>query len=500
MRRARRGHHEPHGCRGRGAQARARHPAPPLPSPTARCSRRRCAPTPRPASSIARGAPRAPAHHRLLLGRRVAVEHPVPTRRGAFAAYLVDAETGKLYEGGLSNGQRENDLEIARVNIAGELLDLEAGGRVADELDPVRISTASSMRTATSGRSSPARVLRRAERWRINERVNRLNDLGFDIEELAIRTDETGTTAHPAEGRRRRAPPAAAAAPHRPGRRREPGRRLLNDLDSYRAAYNKQDLDEEMVAHEWLMRVFEPVVRAVPQDLRGKLEPAEVFHELLEHRWFMAQQQGRDIPLAEALTAYINDVLRHRDEATVIGPPTGDHTTALDVVAPDTAAIPCTTPTTRATGASRSERPASPTWVSGASARRALELRDLVEGDGCRDARVERLGRRRDRDRDDRVAGLGDQAREPLPSLPTTMTIGRSARSRGRQRHVAAAVEPSTNTPRSLSAFSVCVRFGAIATGTRAAPADVFHAAAVTPTERRCGRSRPGRRTRRSSG
>jgi len=42
---------------------------------------------------------------------------------GAFAAYLVDAETGKLYEGGLSNGQRENDLEIGRVNIASQWID-----------------------------------------------------------------------------------------------------------------------------------------------------------------------------------------------------------------------------------------------------------------------------------------------------------------------------------------------------------------------------------------
>jgi hypothetical protein len=71
------------------------------------------------------------------------------------------------------------------------------------------------------------------------------------------------------------------------------------------------------------MRVFEPVVRAIPADLKGKLEPAEVFHQLLEHRWFMSQTEGRDVPLAEALTSYINDVLRHRrDEATVIGPPT----------------------------------------------------------------------------------------------------------------------------------------------------------------------------------
>jgi hypothetical protein len=55
----------------------------------------------------------------------------------------------------------------------------------------------------------------------------------------------------------------------------------------------------------------------------------------------MAQNAGHDIPLAEALTAYINDVLRHRrDEATVIGPPTEAITTALPSIAPDTSAVP----------------------------------------------------------------------------------------------------------------------------------------------------------------
>jgi hypothetical protein len=266
---------------------------------------------------------------------------------GAFAAYLVDAETGKLYEGGLSNGQRENDLEIARVNIAGELLDLEAGGRVADELDPVNISNGiveayrSLWKELTGSESFSS-----AERWRISERVDRLNELGFDIEELAIRTDDTGTTV-------RIQPKVVDAGHHQRRLLRLTGldagenqaRRLLNDLDSYRAAYGKADLDEEMVAHEWLMRVFEPVVRAIPVELRGKLEPAEVFHQLLEHRWFMAQRAGHDIPLAEAVTSYVNNVLRHRrDEATVIGPQTGSITTSIDVIAPDTSAIPVVDP------------------------------------------------------------------------------------------------------------------------------------------------------------
>src|SRR5699024_9060136 len=42
---------------------------------------------------------------------------------GAFAAYLVDVETGSLHEQ-LSDGQRHYDLDLARTNIIGELMDL----------------------------------------------------------------------------------------------------------------------------------------------------------------------------------------------------------------------------------------------------------------------------------------------------------------------------------------------------------------------------------------
>ncbi|MFI5060948.1 MAG: DUF4032 domain-containing protein [Actinomycetales bacterium] len=255
---------------------------------------------------------------------------------GSFAAYLVDAETGQLYEGGLSNGQRENDLEIARVNIAGELMDLEAGGRVDDELDPIKVSNGivaayrSLWKELTSSESFSS-----SERWRISRRVDRLNELGFDIEELAIKTSDEGTTV-------RIQPKVVDAGHHQRRLLRLTGldtgenqaRRLLNDLDSYAATLGRPGLDEEAMAHEWLMRVFEPIVRAIPGDLKGKLEPAEVFHQLLEHRWFMSQAEGRDVPLAEALSSYINDILRHRrDEATVIEPAT--ETISIPVIASD---------------------------------------------------------------------------------------------------------------------------------------------------------------------
>ena len=56
---------------------------------------------------------------------------------GALAAYLVDAETGELH-GSLSDGQRAYDLEIAHVNIVGELLDVDAEVGLPADLDPGR--------------------------------------------------------------------------------------------------------------------------------------------------------------------------------------------------------------------------------------------------------------------------------------------------------------------------------------------------------------------------
>ena len=51
------------------------------------------------------------------------------------------------------------------------------------------------------------------------------------------------------------------------------------------------------------------MVRSVPPELRGKLEPAEVFHEVLEHRWFLSEQAGKEVGTMEAARAYVETVL-----------------------------------------------------------------------------------------------------------------------------------------------------------------------------------------------
>ena len=245
---------------------------------------------------------------------------------GSFAAYLVDAETGELMPGSLSDGQRENDLEIARVNVAGELLDLQAGGRLDEDIDPVAVSQSivdsyRSLWNELTGWES----FDQSERWRISQRVSRLNELGFDIENMSISTDSAGSSLM--------IQPKVVDAGHHTRRLlrltgidagENQARRLLNDLDSYRAIHFPGDnVDEEMAAHQWLSEVYDPIIRAIPREYRGKLEGPEIFHQWQEHRASRSRDEQRDVSREESLQSYIEHVLQHRrDEAMVTGPPT----------------------------------------------------------------------------------------------------------------------------------------------------------------------------------
>jgi Domain of unknown function (DUF4032)/Lipopolysaccharide kinase (Kdo/WaaP) family len=240
---------------------------------------------------------------------------------GAFAAYLVDAETGELHPR-LSHGQREHDLEVARINIYGELSDLEAGGMLHETIDALHTADAVVRRyTQLWDELTQALLIKADERYLIDAHIRRLNDLGFDVAELEVITEPEHTRA--------RVQPKVVDAGHHSRRlirltgldvQENQARRLLNDLDSFRASLAIPESDEAVAAHRWVIEVFEPVVRSVPKEQRGKLEPAEIFHEVLEHRWFLSEQAGHDIGLKAASENYLREVLARKPvEQAVLG-------------------------------------------------------------------------------------------------------------------------------------------------------------------------------------
>ena len=238
---------------------------------------------------------------------------------GSFAAYLVDAETGELHDR-LTDGQRAHDLDIARTNVFGDFCDLQAGGMLDESLDPmVLVDTIESRYQELWNELTGMEEFSGSELYRIESRVRRLNALGFDVAELDIRTSADGQTVT--------LQPKVVDAGHHSRRllrltgldtEENQARRLLNDLDTFRARTNQQDVDEAVVAHQWLTEFFEPVVNAVPPELQGKRDPAQIYHEVLDYRWYMSEREKREVPLSVATQGYIRDILRNLpDEAMV---------------------------------------------------------------------------------------------------------------------------------------------------------------------------------------
>ncbi len=162
------------------------------------------------------------------------------------------------------------------------------------------------------------------ETYRIDERLRRLNELGFDVEEVELLTVDGGY--------RLRLPTRVVEAGHH--RRRllsltgldvgeNQARRLLNDIARYRAeleAAEGRSLPDSVVGYRWRAEVFEPAVAAIPPDLHAKREPAELFHELLNHRWYRSEAAGHDLGMADAVASFSQQVLPEvPDERATIG-------------------------------------------------------------------------------------------------------------------------------------------------------------------------------------
>jgi hypothetical protein len=237
---------------------------------------------------------------------------------GGFAAYLVDAETGELRPT-LSRQMREYDVQVGCENVFAELLDLQAGGAIGGHVQGHEIVALIQRRydelwaELTSEQEFDA-----AEMWRIQERIERLNDLGFDVDELDIVTDFDGD-------RIRIQPKVVELGHHRRELQSLTGldvedaqaRRLLNDMAAFIAHYDLGREDKGLAANRWLTQIFEPIMAMVPPEARGKLEPAEIFHEILVHRWYLSERAGAEVGIFDTARDYIATVLTGKPDELV---------------------------------------------------------------------------------------------------------------------------------------------------------------------------------------
>ena len=239
------------------------------------------------------------------------------------AAYLIDTETGELHPS-LTDGQRSYDLELAVERTAGELLDLQAQGLVPDDLDPADFGLAleATYRMLWSVLTD-VEVFHANERYRIHERLERVNRMGYDVGEVelvASPDDPDALELHlhvvePARHRRLLFERTGLAAEE------TQARALLNDITRYscwRQANDGVTLPQERLDRRWYEDSYLALLDRVPDDLWGRREGPQLFLEILGHWARLSAERGHDMPLQDAADDYVGSVLRDASDEVVV--------------------------------------------------------------------------------------------------------------------------------------------------------------------------------------
>jgi hypothetical protein len=162
------------------------------------------------------------------------------------------------------------------------------------------------------------------ERHRIHDRLRRINEIGYDVEELELLREDGGQTrlhlrtSVLESGRYQRLLRELTGLDAQDLQARV----LLNDIRNFGAWLADSDgaeLDEAVVARRWLERSFEPAVALVPHGLRGRRQAPQVFVEVLEHWQRWSTEQGTDLDLFDAARRYVAEVLPATEEEQLVG-------------------------------------------------------------------------------------------------------------------------------------------------------------------------------------
>jgi tRNA A-37 threonylcarbamoyl transferase component Bud32 len=226
-------------------------------------------------------------------------------------AFLVDAETSEVHPV-LSDGQRAYDLDILVENVAGDLIDVsmelgEGGERVDEDLAAAE-SIADRYR-ALWGELTHEETFGRDERYKVEARVRRLNELGFAIDELALEpatADRSTLRLKVAVANRRF---HAQELQRLTGLEVGEGQAtiLLNDLRAHQlrlAAEGPGAPAGDVVAgFRWRTDVFEPGMAKAAAALGDVADPIQAYCDLIEVRWLLSERAGRDVGEEAALAA-----------------------------------------------------------------------------------------------------------------------------------------------------------------------------------------------------
>lgn len=226
---------------------------------------------------------------------------------GLIEAIMIDGETSRLREQ-LTAGQRREDLEIMIENVAGEMADIAASSDAEiDRADLALGEDIAKRYEALWEELTEALVIGREETYLIRQRLDRLHELGFAVDDFSL--EPTG------DSRLVKMQVSVGGRTFHADRLRQltgvegsenQARVLLGDLRYFRAKKGVDSETERILADmEWLSGCFEPIIQRISKEWPDS-NPVQRYCDFLHHRLRMAQEQGSDMDNEEAFSIWMD--------------------------------------------------------------------------------------------------------------------------------------------------------------------------------------------------
>lgn len=232
---------------------------------------------------------------------------------GALQAYLVDAETAEIYQDYIPPTMRFHDLQIMEENVTGDLHDLQSAGLltmvnpgipVADTGAYIRLRYQRLWEEITR-----EDVINPDEHYRIHERIRALNGLGFSVGDVELVTTEGGNQLRlrvvVTDRHFHRDQLYSLTGLHAEEMQ---ARVMMNEIQEMRATLsqtNNRSTPLSVAAYHWLENVYNPVTARLTPLTDQHTTQAELYCQILEHKWYLSERAHHDVGHQAATDDYL---------------------------------------------------------------------------------------------------------------------------------------------------------------------------------------------------
>jgi len=237
---------------------------------------------------------------------------------GTLQAYLVDAETAEIYPPRLVPTLRHHDLQIMEENVNGDLADLDASGLLPADFYHGEIGASIRQRYQNLWEEiTREQLISPGEHFRIQERIRALNALGFSVKDIDLQTKNDGD-------KLRLRIFVTDRIFHRDQLLNLTGleaeemqaRQMMNEIYEHKAilsqAHNRST-PLSVAAYHWLENIYKPVMARLQSLLDQYNTPAELYCQVLEHKWYMSERAKNDVGHQAAVDDYLQNIVGHKE-------------------------------------------------------------------------------------------------------------------------------------------------------------------------------------------